>query len=190
MRLLHLIGWGYVAIAVALLYRGSHPERFGTPPHAIAQHFGSDAGRWFAAIKPRCNSLEVQLAVAGSPPPRGWEGTGFAASCFALAGRMDAARALIDALPEDDRYRAAGIVFDVGHPVADAGDDESAGPIMALVVEYWPNHYMALYHAGIAQYRLKQHDAARANLEQFLVHYTADDGWTASARQTLNELKR
>lgn len=190
MRVLYLLGWGYVAVVGALLYRGTHPERFAAPPHAVAQHFGSEAGRWFAGIRSNCNSLEVQLAITNNPPPDGTEGAGYAAACYALAGRMSAARARIDALPQDDRYTAAGIVFEVGHPVADAGDDESAGPLMELVIDYWPNHYMALYHAGMAQYRLEQFDLARKNLEAFLREYKSDDGWTTSARQTLADMKR
>lgn len=49
-------------------------------------------------------------------------------------------------MPKKQQEKAAGIVFRIGHPVADAGDDESAGPIMNLVVKYQPWNYMALYH--------------------------------------------
>jgi hypothetical protein len=41
-----------------------------------------------------------------------------------------------------DRARAANIVFEVGHPVADAGDDRSAGPLMELVVDYVPDELL------------------------------------------------
>lgn len=95
---------------------------------------------------------------------------------------------MIDRLPPDDRHRAAGIVFEVAHPVADAGDDRSAGPIMAMVVDYWPNHYMALYHAGIAEYGLGQQTLARKHLQSFLEYYHQDDGWTRNARQVLARL--
>ncbi len=76
----------------------------------------------------------------------------------------------------------------MGHPVADAGDDESAGPIMWLVVEYQPDNYMALYHAGISEYILGHADLARANLERFLTIYHAEDGWRANARTVLERL--
>ena len=38
--------------------------------------------------------------------------------------------------PPGERGQASAIVFDIGHPVADAGDDRSAGPIMELVLEF------------------------------------------------------
>ena len=43
------------------------------------------------------------------------------AACYALAGRIDLARATIMELPEERRYHAAGVVFNIGHPAADAG---------------------------------------------------------------------
>ena len=89
----------------------------------------------------------------------------------------------IEALPESARFSAAGIVFDVAHPIADAGDDRSAGPIMGLVVEFWPNHYMALYHAGMASYGLGYAELARKYLEEFLALYEQDDGWRSNAEQ-------
>lgn len=184
----YLIGWGYVAIAAVLIYRGRHPEVYAAAPAGPGgpgAASGSDAAAWFQAIKPRCNSVEANLAVQGTPPPDGWEGAAYAAACYALANRIDDARARLNGLRGDEQVRAVGIVFDVAHPVADAGDDLSAGPIMQLVVDFWPNHYMALYHAGAAQYRLEQYARARANLDAFLRHYRSDDGWTASAKQML-----
>ena len=59
---------------------------------------------------------------------------------------------------------------------------------MELVLRYWPNHYMALYHAGIAQFRTGKSDLARKNLQQFLKEYSQDDGWTGSARAALKDL--
>ena len=79
-------------------------------------------------------------------------------------------------------------MFDVAHPVADAGDDLSAGPIMELVVEFWPNHYMALYHAGISNYELSHHDAARRYLKEFLHYYDQNDGWRSNAIAVLRDL--
>jgi hypothetical protein len=70
------------------------------------------------------------------------------------------------------------------------GDDGSAGPIMELVVEFWPNNYMALYHAGAARYALGDLAAAEPHLREFLVLYRQDDGWTASARGMLAEIER
>ena len=59
---------------------------------------------------------------------------------------------------------------------------------MELVVDYWPNHYMALYHAGMAEYALDQPELARTHLEAFLKYYHEADGWTQSARETLARL--
>ncbi|MEZ4417979.1 MAG: tetratricopeptide repeat protein, partial [Gemmatimonadota bacterium] len=150
---------------------------------------GSDAHAWFLGMKPRCNTVEVETALRSSAPPQGWEGQGFAAACLALAGRTDDARERLAGLDADARWRAAGIVFDIGHPVADAGDDISAAPIMELVVEFWPNHYMALYHAGAARFELGQLAAARPYLESFLREYGVEDGWTGSARRMLEEME-
>jgi len=91
--------------------------------------------------------------------------------------------------PKTIRWRAAGIVFDLAHPVADAGDDVAAGPIMNLVVESWPNHYMALYHAGISDSALGHRDRARRHLTAFLDLYKQDDGFTRKAREELAKLR-
>ena len=187
-RAFHIAGWGYVGIC-ALLIAGSFrstahvvtadPRPVGAVPGA------SDASVWFRRVRPYCNSVEVDVVVRNTPAPQTLEGQGFRAACFALAGRIDDARRVIDALPKESRARAAGIVFEVGHPVADAGDDRAAGPIMELVIDYWPNHYMALYHAGMAEYMLGQHALARKNLTAFLDIYRAGDGWVTNAREVL-----
>lgn len=151
---------------------------------------GTDGARWFRTIKPFCNALEVESASAQYPAPASLEGSGYAAACFAIAGRIDRARRILLAVPDGQRWRAAGIVFEIGHPIADAGDDRSAGPIMELVVEFWPNHYMALYHAGAAEFGLGQRERAKAHLESFLQDYQVDDGWRGSARDMLRRLER
>src|SRR5438105_15882903 len=120
-----------------------------------------------------------------SPPPKTVAGAGYQAACYALAGHIDDARRVIDQLAADDRPRAAGIVFEVGHPVADAGDDRSAGPIMELVLEYWPNNYMALYHAGMSEYSLGQPELSRTHLRSFLDLYHENDGWRRNALEVL-----
>lgn len=187
MRLLYILGWGYVAIAGALTMRAAQPQSY-PPMTVLGAPVGSPAVQWFNAARAHCNPVEVAVMMNRTPPPADWQGQAYGAACLALAGKIERATALIDALPEDRRQPAAGVVFDVGHPVADAGDDESAGPMMSLVVQYWPNHYMALYHAGMAQYRLGKHDIARQHLQEFLKHYQQEDGWTGSARATLQEI--
>ncbi len=80
------------------------------------------------------------------------------------------------------------MVFTVVHPVADAGDDEAAGPMMELVVEFWPNHYMALYHAGAARFETGDHGAAEGYLNRFLDNYEPNDGWRKSAISMLETI--
>lgn len=194
MRKLYLVGLLYLSF-VALVVQRSMTEG-GPEGLQIAFHQGSDPlpagdeGAWFRAMKPFCNVVEVETRLRSSPPPSSTEGQGFGAACLALAGKTAEARELLLALPEDERWRAAGIVFGVGHPVADAGDDRSAGPIMELVVEFWPNHYMALYHAGAARFALGEHDRAEPLLQDFLRYYEPDDGWTGNAQWMLTEIAR
>jgi tetratricopeptide (TPR) repeat protein len=194
--LLRVLGWSYVAICAAIVARAlATPEAelpvatFTPPRHVPVASPATDAAEWFRRVKPYCNAVEITVVQRQSPAPATPAGVGFHAACYALAGKIDDARRLIDALPQGDRYRAAGIVFDVGHPVADAGDDRSAGPIMELVIDYWPNHYMALYHAGMAEYMLGQRDLARKNLEAFLQYYHENDGWRTNGAAVLRRLQ-
>ncbi len=157
------------------------------PPPAPATTTGAT---WFALVKPYCNSVEVETILNSRPAPTGIDGVGYKAGCLALAGKIDRAREIIATLPEATRWQAAGLVFDLAHPVADAGDDASAGPIMALVVDFWPNHSMALYHAGMAEAALGESAKARRHLTAFLTYYTARDGWRSSARTVLRKIHR
>jgi hypothetical protein len=191
-RPLYLVGFGYLAICGGLVLRhaaASSGGRESAPAHASPAGFGGSAGEWFAAIKPYCNSVEVELAQRQHPAPVTIEGQGLSAACYALGGKIDRARGIISELSTENRYRAAGIVFNVAHPVADAGDDRSAGPIMELVIEFWPNHYMALYHAGMSEYALGQPALARKHLDAFLIYYHENDGWTRNARDVLARLR-
>jgi tetratricopeptide (TPR) repeat protein len=187
-RALYLVGVGYLAICGMIVLRQRAALPTSVSSSASPASFTGSAPAWFAAIKPLCNAVEVKLAQEAHPAPSTLEGQGYSAACYALGGQLDAARAVIDRLPVADRHRAAGIVFDVAHPVADAGDNRSAGPIMELVVSYWPNHYMALYHAGMAEFALGQPERATKNLKAFLSYYHENDGWTRSARETLERL--
>lgn len=182
MKLLYGVGLLYVATSVAMITR---PELFATPSRITV---ANASGTWFERAKPFCNTVEVDAFHHASPPPDDLYGTGFSAACYALAGRIGRAREIIRTLPVDEQYKGAGIVFNVAHPVADMGDDEAAGPIMALVVEFWPNHYQALYHAGMARYATGDLDAALDYLTAFLAHYDIDDGFTANAKTVLARL--
>ena len=61
---------------------------------------------------------------------------------------------------------------------------------MELVIKYWPNNYMALYHAGMSEYSLGQHDLATKHLREFLRLYNAVDGFTENARKALRTIER
>jgi tetratricopeptide (TPR) repeat protein len=189
-RALYAAGWGYVALCGLVLATrpsAAPPVRAGQPPAPVSPYRGA-AGEWFAGVKPFCNAVEVEVRQQQTPAPAGVEGAGYSAACYALAGKIDRAREVIDKLDRDDRANAAGIVFAVGHPVADAGDDQSAGPIMRLVVTYQPDNYMALYHAGMSEYILGQMDFARTHLKQFVELYRAEDGWRSNALDVLRRL--
>ena len=187
MRTLYLLALGWVAVGVLSI--AATRVKPTILHHATPQPtaFSGDGGTWFQQVRGFCNPVEVDVQLSWNPPPPGLQGAGYGAACYALAGRIDQARELILELEGDDRWRAAGIVFNVGHPVADAGDDRAAGPIMELVVEFWPNHYMALYHAGASRWALGDHDAAQRYLTDFLEYYELEDGWTASARSILKQ---
>lgn len=192
-RALYLAGAGYLAICGAIVLRHRFPPKpdysfIPTDPAATRYGFSAAGYGWWVRSKAHCNAVEVELMHRRSPPPQTFDGQGYSAACYALAGKIDSARAIIDRLPQGDRFKAAGIVFDIAHPIADAGDDRSAGPIMELVVSYWPNHYMALYHAGMAEYALGEPELARRHLRAFLSYYHQHDGWTRNAKVTLARL--
>ena len=188
-RPLYLLAFGYLAICGAVVLRHRARPLGGLEHGPVAVTFGGSTGQWFAAIKPYCNAVEVELAQRQHPAPSTPDGQGFSAACYALGGKIDLARATLDRLPTAERAQAAAIVFGVAHPVADAGDDRSAGPIMELVVDYIPNHYMALYHAGMSEYALQQPALARTHLKAFLSYYHEIDGWTQNARDVLARLR-
>jgi len=149
---------------------------------------GADAAGWFESIRRFCNPVEIETQLRWQPAPPTPEGDMHKAACYALSGKIDQARVVIDGLPQELRWRAAGVVFEAGHPAADAGDEIAAGPLMELVVDYWPNHYMALYHAGAARFERESYDASKKYLEQFLVEYAAEDGWRSSALSMLEQI--
>jgi hypothetical protein len=189
-RALYAAGWGYVALCGLVLAQRSGRAKVpgqGPIPQPVTRP-SSVPGEWFAQVKPFCNAVEVEVRQQQVPPPGGVEGTGYSAACYALAGKIDRARQVIDRLDAADRSAAAGIVFEIGHPVADAGDDQSAGPIMRLVVSYQPGNYMALYHAGMSEYILGQTDYARTHLRTFLNLYHDNDGWRGNAIEVLRRI--
>jgi serine/threonine protein kinase len=156
-----------------------------TPIPAVALN---NEQQWFEQIKPNCNTVEVVTAMNRIGYPKTPQGVGYAASCYALAGRIDLADRTIQQSPPDTHRQSAAIVFDIGHPVADAGDDKSAGPIMDLVAKYWPENYMAIYHAGMSHYILGEYPQATQQLQAFLQVYQQPDSWTAKAKSALSRM--
>jgi hypothetical protein len=178
-RFLYFAGFTYIALCGALVVRELRTSTSGesgfvtTPAPTPAPPSGSSGEQWFASIKQYCNPVD---------------GAGYAAACFALAGKIDRARSILMAPSTRDRFAAANIVFNVAHPVADAGDDRASGQMMELVLEFWPENYMARYHAGMSAYSLGQNDAAERHLRSFLDMYSAADGFTENARQALSKI--
>ena len=94
--------------------------------------------------------------------------------------------AVIDRLPARDRSYAAAIVFGVGHPVADAGDDRSAGPIMELVIEFRPEQLhgaLPRRHVGVRARPARSRRDAPAPFPRALSN--SNDGWRSNAIEVL-----
>lgn len=149
----------------------------------------SGKGTWFETMKPYCNPVEIGMVIKRIPPPPDETSQAYAAACYALAGKISKARATLDRFPSHQQEWAANIVFNVAHPIADAGDDESAGPIMQMVVGYSPNHYMARYHAGISLYATGHFTDAQQHLTRFLAIYHENNYWTQNAKMTLQKIQ-
>ena len=192
-RFLYFAGFSYIALCGATVVRelrAPPPGDYavGTVAPAAPAPVGSSAEQWFASIKQYCNPVEVDVRTRFSPPPSSVDGVGYAAACFALAGKIDRARSTIQSAGSRDRFQAANIVFNVAHPVADAGDDRASGEMMELVLEFWPNNYMALYHAGMSAYSVGRYSIAERHLRSFLGMYDAADGFTQNAREVLKKI--
>jgi hypothetical protein len=190
LRYAYVVAAGYVALCSLAVVRGQRAAAaaaaaLDSQVVPVRRPAARGAAGWFAGIRPRCNAVEVSLAMTSTPPPADDEGAAYRAGCYALAGKLDDARRVIDGLRREARGGAAQIVFGIVHPVADAGDDKSAGPMMRLVLDYTPDNFMALYHAGMSEYAVDDYPAARVHLRRFLELYRADDGWAGNARSVL-----
>ena len=195
-RFLYFAGFVWIALCGAVLVRALRttlgpPTRSAVDtsvPEAPPEAPVTDGRQWFARMKPYCNPVEVDVRERYTPAPNTSDGAGYSAACFALAGKIERARAIIEGMPARERGGAANILFEVAHPVADAGDDRASGQMMELVLDYWPDNYMALYHAGMSEYALGQPSLAKTHLEAFLRMYTAADGFTGAARAALAKI--
>jgi cytochrome c-type biogenesis protein CcmH/NrfG len=148
------------------------------------------AAAWFDSARPHCNSVEAEAYLRSHPAPaEAPAGVGYTAACYALAHRIDDARSVLVSADPGIRALAVRTVFEVVHPVADAGDDVAAGPVMELVVEFWPDNYMAVFHAGMAAYEKEDDERALRHLERFMTMYRNDDIWRQRATTALDVLR-
>ena len=103
-----LLGWTYCTACALLIVRA----RAEVPASDFVDGSSSYAApsasetEWFRRVKPYCNAVEVATLDQRATPPSTVAGAGYHAACFALAGRIDDARRIIDRLPADDRYNA------------------------------------------------------------------------------------
>lgn len=160
------------AAVVALLVRGPRPDE-------------TAASWWEQRGHAHCTPLEVEVFLRDANL-----GPGERAMCYAIAGKIDEARGLLVAMTPADRERTVSQIFAIAHPIADAGDDASAGPIMLLVADLQPRNFMALYHAGMAEYALGHDAVAKAQLTRFLELYSTEDGWRTAAENALAAIAR
>ena len=61
---------------------------------------------------------------------------------------------------------------------------------MELVLRYWPENYMALYHAGMSAYVLNEYPKAEKHLMEFIRIYQRQDGWTSKAQNALDRMEQ
>lgn len=168
--------------AMTFTHEAFEPETF--EPEGLV-----GAAAWFRSVRKHCNPVEVQTALRQTPPPSTAEGDIHAAACYALAGQVDQARTLIDGLPEQAHLHAAAVVYGAGQRSAQAGDPLAAGPLMELVVEFWPDHSRALYYAATARLAAGDRQAAERYLERFFEAHPTHDAWHARATELLEEAR-
>lgn len=181
---------GIASSAYVLHQYRRHPviyiEPHHTAPRTATLRYGSQASKdWFSRVRNRCTEQHVDEAVAERLKDDAWDERGYAAACLSLAGKIEASRAAIGALEPEDRRFAAAILFNVAHPIADAGDEAFAEPLMSLAAEFWPENYQALFHAGMADYAAQRFPRAREKLTRFLE--LADGANHASSRSAARD---
>lgn len=163
------------------------PVRIVRAPDPAPIRPETDPGTWFEKIRPHCTPAEATLFTDLNPPPEGVEGTGYKAACLALAQSVPRARALLLALPAEVRLQGASMVFDVAQGLSTQGRYDRAGPLMELVLEFWPNHYQALYAAGTARFMSGDPAGAQLFLGRFREVYLGDDSLVHSAKLMLGD---
>src|SRR5688572_4446240 len=110
-RVYYVLGWGYVAACMVLALREGpvapvlveDPAPGHDPAPTPVTAPAADGAEWFRRVKPYCNAVEVHVLQRQATPPATPDGAGYHAACFALAGRIDDARRVIDQLPDNQR---------------------------------------------------------------------------------------
>jgi len=203
-----MLNWNQVgrivlAVAVATVWPGPQiaerirnrpaPELEAMPTQVVTSAPQPESpalpAEWFESVEARCTSSEARIITDLWPPPLSPEGTAYEAACFALAEDILMARALILGLPEESRTMAAGILFDVTDATHDPIGTKAAAPLLELVLEFWPNHYPALFYAGSVRYSTGDLAGATPLLERFLESYGPDDDWSSDARRMLDSIQ-
>jgi hypothetical protein len=83
---------------------------------------------WLTAIEPSCNAVDVMLATDLHPAPTTGDGPALEAACFAIAGDIAKARALVLAMEPAARPQAAGVVLDVALDAPTPTPTRPSGP--------------------------------------------------------------
>jgi serine/threonine protein kinase len=184
-KVLIIGGCTLAAVTISLVLKPSAPK----PTTTVVMDLLPEQ-IWFDKIKPSCNTVEAVTAIHASPPPNTIEGKGFAAGCYALAGKIDLADNLIQQLPQNAQAIAVSIVLSIAHPIAEAGDYQSVGLIMGLVLKYIPNNSTALYYAGMFEYSRGNISMAKQHLQKFVDFYRVDDNRRLNALTALGRIEQ
>src|SRR5678815_2117287 len=101
----HVAGWTFAVLCVGLVALHRHAAALIMSDHPIPAYVLSPSAAsevaWFRQMKPYCNTVEVESVARRAAPPATPAGSGYYAACFALAGRIDDARRIIDKLNGD-----------------------------------------------------------------------------------------
>jgi hypothetical protein len=173
--------FGLGAMAWSRRMQSRSSARLAASPALIAEWSGPEAAP-LASMTPErnCTALEAEEVVRSTAMTDLDRVT-----CLAIGGKIDRARQELYAMSDEARAQAIADVFSLAHPIADRGDDASAGPIMELVVEFTPTNYMAVFHAGMAAFALGHDDVAGPHLQRFVAMYMPHDVWRQRAEQAL-----
>jgi len=189
MKLLYWIGIFYIVICLLFIAKQVFPIPFAKTQPSNASVIIAGGSEWFKTMRPYCNPVEVETYLVKIRPPDTTEGSGYAAACLALASKIDRARVVILDLPEKERFKASQFLFEIGHPIADSGDNKSSAPIMRLVLEFDPDNIEALYHAGTSEFALGDALKAKKHLSRFAELYKKNDMMSNTAYDILNRLE-